>query len=61
MEGNSQVQCRSFTAKMLHGDRISLDTTGNVVAEAIYSSACTIESTSAVEVGLISGALQVRR
>lgn len=61
LEGNAEVQCRSFTAKMLHGDRISLDTTGNVVVEAIYSSGCTIESSSGVEVGLMSGTLQVTR
>lgn len=59
LEGNAQIQCRSFTSKMLHGDRISLDTTGNIVAEAIYSAACTVESTSGIEVGLMSGTLQV--
>lgn len=44
---------------MIHGDSINISTSGRVVAEAIYSPSCMIEAKTGIEVGLISGSIQV--
>lgn len=59
IEGNSMFKCHSFAAKMVNGDSFAVQATGNVQCGAVYSAGASVSSGADVDIGLLSGMLQV--
>lgn len=59
VEGSSQFRCHSFAAKMINGNSVGIEATGRVQTGAMYTAAANIVSGSDIDIGLLSGSLQV--
>lgn len=59
MEGNAFVQCRSFDAKMVNGDKLDINAE-KVNIEAIYGEDTWITASDDITVGLMRGSIEVK-
>jgi hypothetical protein len=59
VEGNSHFSCRSLAARMINGDSVSIQATGDVAIDAMYSVDASIQTAANIDLKLLSGSLQV--
>ncbi len=59
VEGNSYFRCASFAAKKVHGDSVQIVADHEVKVAALYGDATVISAGADIEVGNLSGSLEV--